>query len=78
MERARLSKLVLLMRRLQLARDPASHIRLKRVAGQDPGFAVSAPAAFEGAVFEAFGPRCNGNRDHPRLTVRAARTVNRQ
>jgi hypothetical protein len=68
----------LLTRQWRLARNPARHVGLKRVAGHHLSFAMTAFGAFERATLEAFRPGGDVSRYHPLLTVRATRTMDRQ
>jgi len=70
--------MLLLLRHSSFARGPPRSTKFGWVAGNGCGFGVSAFAAFEAAALESFIPRFNGDRDHPRLAMRAPRTMHRQ
>jgi hypothetical protein len=56
----------------------AAGVRFEGVAGLHPGFGVGAFRAFVAAMLETLRSRCDANRYHPHMTVRAARTVDWQ
>ena len=67
-----------LLRRMQFAVEPTQGIRVHRVGCNYILLAMAAPGAFERAMLEAFRSLFHRSGDHPRLTLGAARTSDRQ
>jgi hypothetical protein len=58
--------------------SPPRRTRIQGIGRFDPGFGMGAFWALVVSMLESFRSRRHGNRNHPRLAFRAARTVNRQ
>src|SRR6266567_2529552 len=65
-------------RRPVLVAGPPHRTRIQGIDRLDPGFGMVTFLALVMSVRESFRSRRHGNRNHPRLAIRAARTVDRQ